>query len=132
MKNFRWTILAALLLAANGVAQAQVPPPPPSVTSSSSPTMSSSSSTTGGTGGAAANVDSGVVNSLAGDTTVTSTESTTVTSSPGIGPDGVEIGLDGTDGGAMLADTGGEPIIMSLVGLMVAAGAFFVRRRVSA
>jgi hypothetical protein len=135
MKNLRLTILAALLLAGSGVAQAQAPVaaplPPSSSSSSSSLTSPSGSSSTGGSTTANPNQDSGSINSFQG-TSVTSTEQTTTTSSPGIGADGVEIGLDSTDDSAMLADTGGEPIIMSLLGLSVAAGAFFMRRRVSA
>jgi LPXTG-motif cell wall-anchored protein len=124
MKNLRWTILASLLLAANGVAQAQV-------ASSSAPMAPSTAGAPGAAGTATAGTaDTG---SISNDTATTSTTTTTeTTSSGGIGPDGVAITDDTMDQTTELANTGGEPIIITLFGLSIAAGAFFMRRRVSA
>jgi LPXTG-motif cell wall-anchored protein len=133
MKNLRWTILASLLLAANGVAQAQTPATvaPAAPMTSSGMTRPDSGGTTGTTGTATGGTaDSG---SITNDTSTTTTTTTTeTTSSGGIGPDGVAITDDTMGSTTELANTGGEPIILTLVGLSIAAGAFFMRRRVSA
>ncbi|PQV64601.1 hypothetical protein B1R32_10494 [Abditibacterium utsteinense] len=128
MKNTRWTLLAALVLAAPTVAQAQTSPQPPSgVPMGSSMMPPGSGSMSGGSmGGSSMSGDSGSITNGA------STESTTTTSTTGIGPDGVsmevEPGMETTE----LANTGGEPVLMSLLGLSMAMGAFALRRRVSA
>ena len=113
MKNTRWTILAALLLAATSVAHAQAPVDP---AAPATPTV-------------AATPDSGIItNSQTIDTT------STTTSAPGIGAEGMAMEGDASTTGETteLANTGGEPILMSLVGLSMAMGAFALRKRVSA
>ncbi len=116
MKNIRWTILAALLLAAPTAVQAQAPGaptgPPPGVT--------------GAPGAPTTPTDTGAVTNAAVDSTTTTT---TTTSSPGIGMD--EVAITDETMTTELANTGGEPLILSLMGLSMAAGAFFLRRRVT-
>lgn len=106
MKNTRWTLLAALLMAAPHAANAQAPGAP-------------------GTPGAAttAPADPGAVNN-----SVVTTDTTTATTTTGIAPDSVEV--TPLEGEGTLANTGGAPILMSLSGLALAAAAFGVRRRI--
>lgn len=113
MKNIRYTLLAALVLAAPTVAQAQAPGTPggPPVGAPGAP----------GTTAAAPAADTGAV-------TNTVVESTTTTSN-GIEPGGIAI-TDETMT-TELANTGGEPMLLSLMGLSMVAGAFFLRRRVT-
>lgn len=111
MKNTRWTILAALLLAATSVAQAQENPE----------------------GGAPAAPAAGTVDSGAISNAQTTQTTTTTTSSAGIGPDGAAMEGETMMGETTeLANTGGEPVLMSLLGLSMALGALAMRKRVSA
>ncbi len=118
MKNTRWTVLAALVMATPAFAQTQPGGPP-----MGAPMMGAPGAAVGG-----ATADSGAITNGAS----TETTTTTTTSTEGIGPDGtaliVEPGMETTE----LANTGGEPIVMSLLGLSMAMGAFALRRRVSA
>lgn len=117
MKNIRWTILAALILAAPTVAHAQVQAPPagaPGVTGSTTTTTTTTSAP-----------DSGVID----------TSAPTITSSTGIEPGSMSV-TDATSSTTTskttaLANTGGEPLVISMLGLSMAAGAFFLRRRVT-
>lgn len=111
MKNTRWTILAALVLAATSVAHAQDPAP---LTPGAAPTN------------ATAATDTGVVSN------VQTTDTTTTTSSSGIGADGVAMEMNPGMQTTELANTGGEPVLMSLIGLSMALGAFAIRKRISA
>lgn len=143
MKNTRWTILAALVMAASSVAQAQpvggpptgfVPPTGPPTGFSGAPGGFSGApsgaipggSIPGGSTVGGASADSGAVSNA--DSTITST----TTSSSGIGPDGASIELEPSGDTTALPNSGGEPVIMTLIGLSVALGAFALRKRVSA
>ncbi len=108
MKNLRWTILAALLLAAPSVVQAQ---DAAATTTTSSP-------------------ESGTVSNASGATTTT----TTTTANPGIPMENSAMTDEttATSQTTRLGNTGGEPLLMSLAGMSLAMGAFFLRRRVSA
>lgn len=118
MKNTRLTLIAALLLAATSVAHAQAPIDPaanPAAAGATAPTA-----------------DTGTVSNAQATTTTTTT-----TSAPGIGADGVSVDVDPattmeSSDTTQLANTGGEPVLMSLVGLSMALGAFAIRKRVSA
>ncbi len=123
MKNTRWTILAALLLAATSVAHAQAPGTPGAPIGD--PRGGIESGATGAAPGATA--DTGAISNA--QTTQTTT---TTTSSSGIGPDGVSAEVDPGVETTELANTGGEPVLMSLFGLSMALGAFAIRKRVSA
>lgn len=138
MKNTRWTLLAALVLAAPSLAHAQdTSRGVPGVTSGSSSgssgvggSSSMGSSGVGGssgsmTGGSTAGGDSGAITNGASMQSTTTTSTTT----EGIGPDGLAVADEGT---TALPGTGGEPIVMSLLGLSMMVGAFAVRRRISA
>ncbi len=120
MKNTRLTLVAALLLAATSAAHAQAPGAPGAFPDS----REGGVATTTAPG---ATVDSGTI-SNAQTTEITSTETT----SSGIGPDGVSVDIDPSLETTELANTGGEPVLMSLFGLSLALGAFAVRKRVSA
>ena len=112
MKNIRWTILAALILAAPNVAHAQRPD-------------DASAQTAPGTTGAT--TDAGSISNAGGTSTDTSMTQTTQTTTPGMDTMSDTTMLDET---TSMPNTGGEPLIMSLAGMSLAAGAFFLRRRV--
>lgn len=101
MKNFRWTLLAALLMAAPQAANAQDPGAPGTTTT--------------------APADAGAITN-----STTATETTTTT---GISPDATAVDVTPLEGEGTLANTGGAPILMSLSGLALAAGAFGLRRK---
>lgn len=129
MKNTRWTLLAALVLAAPSLAYAQSPSATGSGNSMSSGSsgMSGMSGSSGmSSGGGSAAGDNGAISN--GGSLVQSSSSTTTTE--GIGPDGFAVSPD--DSTTALPGTGGEPVIMSLIGLSMMVGAFAVRRRISA
>ncbi len=108
MKNIRWTLLAALILAAPTTVQAQDASTPPAAES-----------------GAQSGAESGTVTNAEADTTTTTTTTTS-----GIEAEGTTT-LDETTQTTELANTGGAPLVMSLGGMAMAMGAFFLRRRVS-
>jgi LPXTG-motif cell wall-anchored protein len=113
MKTIRWinmTLVAAALVAANGAiqpvsAQAPVPGGPTTTTTT----------------------DTGAISNAPTDSTTSTTTTTTTTEAA---PATVEVAPATTT--TELANTGGEPILMSLLGLTIAGGAYFVRRRVAA
>lgn len=113
MKNIRWTLLALLLAAAPQVARAQAP---------IDPAASGTTTTTTVTQGAP---DSGDISTSSTSTT------TTTTSTEGINPD-VTAEVTPMDSTDTLPNTGGEPLIMSVAGLAIAAAAFGIRRKVTA
>ncbi|HEX8465139.1 MAG TPA: LPXTG cell wall anchor domain-containing protein [Abditibacterium sp.] len=130
MKNLRWTILAALVLAVPSVAQAQRPDTIGGAPSSA-PGGPGAPGAAGASGAAA---DSGSINSTGGATTDGSMSGTTNTTTPGmdtmgdstLAGDSALAGDETTE----LANTGGEPFLMSLAGMSLLAGAFLLRRRV--
>lgn len=101
MKNIRWTLLAALILAAPTAVQAQDPNVP------------------------ITNAESGAVTNAEAETTTTTTTTTS-----GIEAEGTTA-LDETTQTTELANTGGAPLVMSLGGMALAMGALCLRRRVS-
>ena len=112
MKNFRWILLAGLLVTAPQLAHAQPPAAAP---------------------GAA--TDSGAISNGANGTGATVTTQTTV--NPGVAPDAQPVAAEDA---AMSSDssapsrpgnTGGEPMLVALAGLSVAAMAFGLRRKTS-
>ena len=103
MKNTRLALLAALLMAAPHAAHAQAP---------------------GAPGAATAPADPGAVSNA----TEAATTTTTTTTTAGISPD-ASIEATPLEGEGTLADTGGAPLLMSLSGLALAAGAFGLRRK---
>ena len=131
MKNFRWTLLALLLLAAPQVARAQVSASGPP--SASAPSVGSS---------AAPSAPPASMGEVGGTTTTTTatadTGDITTGGLSGINPNGgtdLEGTMDSTatgDDTGALPNTGGEPVIMTLVGLAIAATAFGLLRKVTA
>jgi LPXTG-motif cell wall-anchored protein len=119
MKNTRWTLLAALVMAAPAFAQspgsAGMPPE----------AMQAMRNANGAPGGTAVNGDSGTISNA------TVTDTTTMTSTTeGISPDGIAVAVEPGMQTTELPSTGGAPITMSLLGLSMAMGAFALRRRV--
>lgn len=104
MKNLRWTILAALILAAPCAVQAQTAPATDAGAVTNAPAPAASTAGAGIPAEGTAEV--GTTTDVMED--VTTTEQTT-----------------------RMVNTGGEPILMSLLGMSVAMGAFFLRRRVT-
>ncbi len=89
----------------------------------------------GATTGAAGTADSGAVSNAQS----TESTTTTTTSSSGLAPDGTSVSGGALDNSDVLAsdsgampNTGGEPVLMSLMGLSLALGAFAVRKRIAA
>ena len=112
MKNLRWILLAGLLVTAPQLAQAQPP-------AAGAP----------GTTGTTATTDQGGISSGAATTTTTTT-----TAVAPVAPDtnGVPPEDAATPGetSSNAPDTGGEPMLVVLGGLTVAAMAFGLRRKV--
>lgn len=107
MKNFRWILLAGLLVTAPQLAHAQPP--------------------TEGEGGTPGTTDTGITNGAPATTTTTTT-----TMAPDAGfvqPDDAAMSADPV---SSAPDTGGEPMLVALAGLSVAAMAFGLRRKVTA
>ncbi len=128
MKNTRWTLLAALVMAAPAFAQSMSSMTPQQMQQMErmrGGTPSGAVPNTAAPGGSAVGGDSGAIsNASVTDTT------TTTTTTEGIGPDGLAIAIEPGTETTELANTGGAPIAMSLLGLSMAMGAFALRRRV--
>lgn len=107
MKNFRWILLAGLLVTAPQLAHAQPP-------------------ADGGTPGTTAATDAGGITNGAPATTTTTTTT--------VAPDAAAVPMDDAAMGEAepMANTGGEPMLVALAGLSVAAMAFGLRRKVTA
>lgn len=116
MKNFRLTVIAALLaFSASQAAFAQAPAP---------------GEAPGGAPAAGTTADDGTISNASSSTTTT----TTTTTNGGISPD-VDIAVTPVEGEVVatnLTNTGGEPLLMSVAGLAIAMSAFALRRKVSA
>ena len=111
MKNFRWILLAGLLVTAPQLAHAQPPSGPGSE----------------GTPGTAATADTGAVSNGAATTTTTTTTAVLPDSSTGVSAEDAATDM-GSD--SKMGNTGGEPMLVVLAGLSVAAMAFGLRRKV--
>lgn len=120
MKNFRWILLAGLLVTAPQLAQAQ----PPSGPGSAGPGSAGTPGTTA--------ADTGSISNGAAATTTT----TTTTAAAPVAPDASGLSAEDaatgstSDSTSSAPNTGGEPMLVALAGLSVAAMAFGLRRKV--
>ncbi len=118
MKNFRLTVLAALLaFSASQVAFAQAPAAPAGGTTTSTTTTTA---------------DDGTVSNA---NALSSTTTTTTTNTGGIAADAPVAVVPDTEivtTEATLTNTGGEPVLMTLAGLAIVMSALAFRRKVQA
>ena len=128
MKNFRWILLGGLLVTATQLAQAQ-PGRTDGRSSSSDPRASSSSDPRASSFGSSSTGGSDVGGISNGTATTTTTTTTGVSDSPDVvAVDSAAFG----DPTTPTPNTGGEPLLVIMGGLSVAAMALVARRKVTA